>query len=172
MKATKDEIIAIALKKLEPNKNEYVADIGFGTGKVSLELSKYFKKVFSVDISEEAVKNFKPKKENIIVINSTGSDFLKNNTVDKAFFGGTKNIEEMLHIAMKYKSIKSTVVVNCARIGVATKVINKMKSIGIFKEALIINISKSYELAGDVAFKNLNPVFMVVGDYSSLNNDL
>jgi len=94
-----------------------------------------------------------------------GMDFLRKYNVDKAFFGGTFRITEMLEIAKKNKSIKSTVVVNAARIGVAADVIRKMRELGIFKEALIVNISKSYELAGDIAFKNLNPVFIVVGEF-------
>ncbi len=170
MKVTKDEIIGIVLKKLEPNKEETVADIGFGSGKVSLEFSKYFKFVYAVDIDENAIKNFKPESRNIAVIKSHGMDFLRENSVDKAFFGGTKDIEKMLEIALENKSIRSIVIVNAARIGVATRVINKMKELGIFREALIVNISKSYELAGDIAFKNLNPVFIVVGDFRFLIN--
>jgi hypothetical protein len=38
-----------------------------------------------------------------------------------------------------------------------------MREIGIFEEMLLINISKSYELAGEIAFRPLNPIFMVIG---------
>jgi len=39
-----------------------------------------------------------------------------------------------------------------------------MKNMEIFKEMLIVNVSKSYELAGGTAFKNLNPVFIIIGE--------
>ena len=41
-----------------------------------------------------------------------------------------------------------------------------MKKLEIFTEMLIVNVSKSYELAGLTAFKSLNPVFIVVGSVS------
>jgi len=55
------------------------------------------------------------------------------------------------------------VVVNLARIGVAFQVTELMKSQGIFEELLQINISRGYDLAGDIALRPVNPIFMVVG---------
>jgi precorrin-6B methylase 2 len=86
--------------------------------------------------------------------------FLREFEYDVVFFGGTKGIEEALEIAAERAG---KIAVNAARIEIAVKVMSKMKELGIFKEMLIVNISKSYELAGGMAFKNLNPVFVVVG---------
>jgi cobalt-precorrin-6B (C15)-methyltransferase len=55
------------------------------------------------------------------------------------------------------------IVVDIARIGMASKVIGLMKAKGIFHELLEIQICKGYDLAGDFALKPLNPIFMVVG---------
>ncbi len=165
LKATKDEIIGIVIEKLRPSRSKSVADIGFGTGRVSERLAELFKLVYAVEKDYKAFSSFKPKTSNIKPLNMHGVDFLRDYNVDKAFFGGTSRITEMLEIAKKNESINSTVVVNAARIGVAAEVIRKMRELGIFKEALIVNISKSYELAGDIAFKNLNPVFIVVGEF-------
>jgi cobalt-precorrin-6B (C15)-methyltransferase len=38
-----------------------------------------------------------------------------------------------------------------------------MKEAGIFQELLQIHISQGYDLAGDMALKPANPIFMVVG---------
>ncbi|VVB68325.1 Uncharacterised protein [uncultured archaeon] len=38
-----------------------------------------------------------------------------------------------------------------------------MKEAGIFQELLQIHISRGYTLAGDIALKPANPIFMVVG---------
>jgi cobalt-precorrin-6B (C15)-methyltransferase len=39
-----------------------------------------------------------------------------------------------------------------------------MQDLGIFNEAVHVQISKSYELAGGIAFKPINPVYIIVGD--------
>jgi len=164
---TKDEIISIVLDKLSPDKNEIFADIGFGTGRVSLKASKLFRKVFSVDIREELVNDFREVVKdlgirNIDVIHSHGKDFLESREkIDKIFFGGTKDIEDMLDTVSKKSK---TFVVNLARMDVASRVIERMKELEIYRESLIVNISRGYELAGGIAFRSHNPVFIVVGE--------
>ncbi|VUT23798.1 MAG: putative cobalt-precorrin-6Y C(15)-methyltransferase [decarboxylating] [Candidatus Methanolliviera sp. GoM_oil] len=161
MKETKDEVIGILMKKMDPRRDEIFADIGCYTGKVSIEASKYFKKVYSVDIDEEAVKNVeKIKSENMEVFCMRGEDFLRNYTYDKVFIGGTKNYDQMLDVASKRAK---KIIANVARLETASNIVKKMREVGIFEEMLLINISKSYELAGDTAFRPLNPIFMVIG---------
>jgi len=89
-----------------------------------------------------------------------GVDFLKKYDYDIVFIGGTKKIEEMLEIACKKAK---RIAVNAARIEIALKAFEKMKSLKFECEILALGIWKSYELAGGTAFKPLNPVFMVVG---------
>ncbi len=38
-----------------------------------------------------------------------------------------------------------------------------MKEVGIFQELIQINIARGYALAGDIALKPANPIFMVIG---------
>jgi len=38
-----------------------------------------------------------------------------------------------------------------------------MKSFGIFEEVIHVQVSKGYELAGETAFKPMNPGYIVVG---------
>ncbi len=164
-KTTKPEIIGILFAKLKPKKDEVFVDIGCGSGSVSEFFAPFVKKVYAVDNDEEIICNAQKRLseyENVELVFSDGYDFLKNlnlrDNYDIVFFGGTKNIEKMLGVCKAKK-----IAVNAARIEVAVKVVEEMKSLGIFKEVLIVNISKSYELAGGTAFKNLNPVFVVVG---------
>ena len=49
----------------------------------------------------------------------------------------------------------------------AVRVTAKMKDLGVFKEILLINVSKGYDLAGGVAFKPYNPIFIVTGEVRS-----
>ena len=116
-------------------------------------------RVYAVDIDEDVIRDAKVK-ENVRLLHMHGLEFLKKYSYDLVFFGGSKDIEEMLRVASKKAR---RIVVNLARIEIAYKVIHTMRELGIFKEALIINVSKSYELAGLTAFKTINPIFMIVG---------
>jgi cobalt-precorrin-6B (C15)-methyltransferase len=55
------------------------------------------------------------------------------------------------------------IVVDLARIGIASRVATLMKELGIFQELLQIHILRGYDLAGDIALKPVNPIFMVIG---------
>lgn len=160
---TKEEVLAIALSKLALKEDDIVLDIGCGTGNVSVAMSGYVKQVYAIERRREAVdfasENIRGR-ENIELIEGEAVDLIPSlPSFNKAFVGGTGDLEDVL------KLIKGceTIVVNAARIEVASRAIEMMRDLKIFKEALIINVSKSYELAGGIAFRSLNPVFMVVG---------
>jgi len=164
MKATKEEVIGIVFSKLKPSKEDIFADIGCGTGSVSEFFAPYVKLVYAVDIDQNAIVESMSrlkKYENVVVMKLSGEEFLRKYEYDIVFFGGTKNIDTCLEIATKKAS---KIVVNAARIEVADEVIRKMKDLNVFKEALIVNVMKSYELAGLTAFKSLNPVFVIYGE--------
>lgn len=160
-KETKDEIIGILIKKFDPNRDEIFVDIGCGSGKVSLSMSKYFNKVYSVDLDKIAIKNLdKIKMDNMELFNMDGAEFLEEYDYDKVFVGGTKYYDKIINAAAdKAKKI----IFNAARLGVASKIVDKMNDKEIFDEILMINISKSYSLAEDIAFHPINPIFMIIG---------
>ncbi|MEM0332654.1 MAG: methyltransferase domain-containing protein [Archaeoglobaceae archaeon] len=161
MKFTKSEVVGVVFSKLAPKLDDTFADVGCGTGQVSEFFAPYVRKVYAIDEDEKAISLAREKLsnfKNVELIRMNGVEFLRRYKIDLAFFGGTKNIEEMLDICSAKRFV-----VNAARIEVAERVMRKMKELGVFKELVIVNISKSYELAGGTAFKSLNPVFMVVG---------
>lgn len=162
MKATKPEVIGVIFAKLKPSSNDVFADIGCGTGGVSEFFAPYVRKIFAVDIDERAVEEAKIrlKDTNSEVLCINGLEFLKKYDYDLVFFGGTKQIKEMLEIACKKAK---RVAVSAARMEVAIRAFEKIKSLGLRGEILAINVWKGYELAGGTAFKPLNPVFLVVG---------
>ena len=159
MKATKEEIIGILFSKLKPSIDDVFVDIGCGTCRVSNFFADYVRTVYAVDIDESVIVEAKVK-PNVRLIHAHGLEFLRNFDYDIVFFGGTKDIEEMLRVAGEKAR---RLAVNAARIEVACNVIRIMKELNIFKEAIIVNVSRSYDLAGFTAFKNLNPVFIIVG---------
>lgn len=163
MKATKPEIAGIVFAKLKPKKQDVFADVGCGSGSVSEFFAPYVTKVYAVDSDANAIKASKErlaKLKNVEVIRMDGVEFLRNYEYDVVFIGGTRNVGEMLKIVA---SKAERVVVNAARIEVAVNVANVMRDLGIFEEIVIANIFKSYELAGGLAFRTLNPIFIIVG---------
>ncbi len=159
MKETKEEIIGVLFSKLKPNNDDVFVDIGCGTCKVSNFFADYVKTVYAVDVDGSVIRDVDVK-PNVKLIHAHGLEFLRDFDYDIVFFGGTKDIEEMLRVASEKAR---RLAVNVARIEVACNVIRTMKELNVFREAIVVNISKSYELAGLTAFKNLNPVFIIVG---------
>ncbi len=154
-------MIGVLFSKLNPGKDDVFVDIGCGSGKVSKFFSNYVKKTYAVDCDKNAYLSAKENLGdigNVEVVLANGYDFLRDFKAEIVFFGGTKEIERMLDVCKAEK-----IAVNAARMEVAIKAARKMKELGIFKEVLLVSVSKGYELAGGTAFKPLNPVFIVVG---------
>ena len=159
-KFTKDEVIGVVFSKLNPEKEWTFADIGSGSGRVAEFFSKYVRKVYAVEKDGALIDKLREKftGTNVEVVAEDGYSFLSNNSPDCVFFGGTSGIERMLEVCEAKR-----IAVNCARMDVAMETAKKMKELGMFREIVIVNISKSYDLAGGIAFRALNPVFVVVG---------
>jgi len=165
---TKDELIAIALDKLQLKKSETFVDVGCGTGSVSLAASKYTSHIIAIDkrfeAIEEARKCFRDAgiARNVTLIAGTAPEALEelNINMEKAFIGGTKNFKGIIEFL---RPRCKRLVLNAARIEVASDAIEFMKSVGIYEQSLLIIISKGFELKGFTAYRPYNPVFMVVG---------
>ncbi|WP_202320650.1 methyltransferase domain-containing protein [Archaeoglobus neptunius] len=159
-KFTKEEVIGVVFSKLKPTRKDVFADIGCGSGAVTRFFAPYVRKVFAIDltISEDVRKNLEGF-ENVVILEMDGKDFLKEYDVDLVFIGGTRGVEEILEICNARR-----IAVNAARIEVVTLVARKMRELGIFREIIAVNIAKSYELAGGLAFRPLNPIFIVYGE--------
>jgi len=161
-KRTKDEVIGIAFSKLSPDGDDVFADIGCHSCKVSGFFSRYVRKVYAVDVDVSHVCE-EYLRENVEVVKAHGLEFLreKGEEVDVVFFGGTRDLSEMIAVAIE-KGVKK-MCVSAARIEVALKAKKAMGD--AFREIVAVNVWRSYELAGLTAFKPINPVFLVFGFY-------
>ncbi len=83
--------------------------------------------------------------------------------MDRCFIGGTRQIDEFLPLLLEKASPGCVIVADLARIGIASHVAELMKRLGIFQELIQIHILRGYTLAGDIALKPINPIFMVIG---------
>jgi cobalt-precorrin-6B (C15)-methyltransferase len=171
---TKPEIAAIALSKLNLNSSDVLADIGCGTGTISIAASTIAKDVYAIDSREEAITAARHniKKANIanikLIHNEAPAALDELPPLDCAFVGGTRNIKKVLQSLVK--TVKGRIVVNAVRIQTVSTIINTMQDMDIFQEAVHIQVSKSYALAGQIAFKPMNPVYIIVGDSAGNNN--
>jgi cobalt-precorrin-6B (C15)-methyltransferase len=162
--ATQEENIHIAIGKLDIRPGMVFLDIGCGSGAVSLAASRYTEKVYGIDIRQEAVEASRFKIPKGKFFKGDASDILSNlPSIDRCFIGGTRNIESFFPLLMDKASPDFAVVADLARIGIAHKVVELIRGEEIFKELLQIHISRGYDLAGDLALRPVNPIFMVVG---------
>jgi len=165
---TKPEIVAVSLFKLELKDGDVFADVGCGTGLISIEATKMARglKIYAIDAREAAAttasQNFKNFGiEGQVIFGESSSVISTLEKVDCAFVGGTKNITAVLD-ALVEKGARS-IVVNAVRIETVVRVIEHMKKIGIYDETVQILASRSEELTGETMFRPENPVFIISG---------
>ena len=161
---TQPENIHIAMGKLEIRSGMTFLDIGCGSGAVSLAASRFTNKIYGIDRRPEAVEISRARVPGGTFLCGEAEELLgEMPTIDRCFIGGTRGIDAFFPALMERVVPGSVVVVDLARIGIASKVSSLMKKEGIFEELLQIGISRGYELGGDIALQPINPIFMVVG---------
>ena len=169
---TKPEIIAVSLSKLGLREGDRFADIGCGTGSVSIEATKIARDliIYAIDARKEALRATETNFKNFNIANATllageASEILSSNEfiypIDCAFVGGTKNIDSVIEILFEKKT--RSIVVNAVRIETVVRTIEVMKKLGIFSEVVQVSVSRGVPLAGETMFKPENPVYIVVG---------
>ncbi|PKL58245.1 MAG: cobalt-precorrin-6Y C(15)-methyltransferase [Methanomicrobiales archaeon HGW-Methanomicrobiales-5] len=163
---TQDEIMAVSLFKLGLLNTDTVLEIGCGTGKVSVAMANLAKKVCSLDKRTEAVILATETAQDAGVQNidffcMDARDFLKNDQVfDCAFLGGTQGLEEILPVLAK--NVKRTIVINAVMVSTLERAVTSLKELGIFTEVVQVQVSRSYDIAGSIMFKPIDPVFVIV----------
>ena len=165
---TQDEVMAVSLFKLRINEGDVMADVGCGTGKISIQASGGCSHIYAIDRREEAVKYAQQEienagAENITLIHEDAVHVLDEiDALDCAFVGGSGNIETVLEkLAGK---VHGRIVVNAVLLDTVSRTVRKMKELGIFVEVIHLQVSRSYELVDDLMFKPINPVFIIVGE--------
>ncbi len=163
---TQPEIIAVALSKLAPKPTDVFADIGCGSGSVSIAASPMVKHIYAIDDRDEAVhatsENIKECGiNNVSVLKGDAAVVLSDLDIDCAFLGGSKNMEPVLAILIKKMP---RFVVSAVRIETVALAQDIMKKNNCFKELLQIQLSRGNELGGGTMLKPENPVFLIVGE--------
>jgi len=163
---TQDEVMAVSLFKLGLRTTDTVLEIGYGTGKVSAELAKQAKEVYAVDRRPEALPVAEEIARNAGVSNIRFScmdavDFLKNDQIfDCAFLGGTKNLAQILPLLAQ--KVKRTIVINAVMVSTLERAVSTLKDLGLFVEVVQVQVSRSFDIAGSIMFRPLDPVYIIV----------
>ena len=163
---TQDEIMAISLFKLGLCPSDTILEIGCGTGKVSVAMAKLVKKVYALDRRPEAISlaTNAARQEGISTIDfscTDAMDFLRNDQVfDCAFLGGTKNLPAILPVLAK--KVRRTIVINAVMVSTLECAVASLKDLGIFTEVVQVQVSRSYDIAGSIMFRPIDPVFIIV----------
>ncbi|MFA5221704.1 MAG: methyltransferase domain-containing protein [Methanoregula sp.] len=164
---TQDEIMAVSLFKMGLQSGDVMLDLGCGTGKVSRAAARVAKKVYAVDRRPEAIRYAQEQAAqagltNIEFFCGEARDFLKADlTFDCAFLGGSQQIGMFLPALSK--KVRRTIVVNAVMVSTLASVIDVMQQTGIFTEAIQVQVSRSYGIAGSIMFKPIDPVYIIVG---------
>jgi cobalt-precorrin-6B (C15)-methyltransferase len=152
-----------------PHSHEASGHGDTSSGAVSLAASRFTDRIYGIDVRAEAVqasKTLVPKGEfflgdaSEILATLPGID---RHGIDSCFIGGTRHIDRFFPKLLERATPGCVIVVDLARIGIAAQVAAMMKEAGIFQELIQIHISRGYELAGDIALRPANPIFMVIG---------
>lgn len=163
---TQDEIMAVSLFKLDLCPTDTVLEIGCGTGKVSVAMAKLAKRIYAVDRRPESITVATETARQADISNIGFScmdalDFLKKDQVfDCAFLGGTKNLAEILPVLAK--KVRRTIVINAVMVSTLERAVATLKDLGIFAEVVQVQVSRSYDIAGSIMFRPIDPVYIIV----------
>jgi cobalt-precorrin-6B (C15)-methyltransferase len=162
---TQPEIIVLALSKLNIKTTDIFADIGCGSGSVSISAAYLAKRVYAIDNREEAIRAATENIRecgltNVQVLKGEATQLLPDIEVDCAFVGGSKNLEQVLEILMEKVP---RFVISAVRVETVFSALEIMKRNNIFKEMLHVQLSRGNELVGGTMLKPENPVFLIMG---------
>ncbi len=164
---TKDEILAVSLAKLALRPDDIFADIGCGTGRIAVSAAPSVKKVYAVDLRQEAVACSRQLAEekgvdNIEISCENGVELLRRiSRLDTAFVGGSRDLPLVLSLLAE-KRVR-TVVVNAVLLSTLSEAVTALQQLSIFREVVQVQVSRSSPLAGSIMFRPLDPVFVIVG---------
>jgi len=159
--------MAVSLAKLGIRPGDRVADVGCGTGKVAIAASRLAERVYAIDRRAEAIAYAREAAaaagvSNIEFFEGDAVDVLADiGPLDAAFVGGSRRLPEVLDLLAG--KVRGRIVVNAVMIETLQSAVATMQHLGIFVEAVHLQVARSAGIAGGVMFRPINPVYIIVG---------
>src|SRR5512136_238928 len=159
--STAEEVLAVALRKLALRPGDIFADIGCGSGRVTLAASPLVREVYAIDRRPEAVEY---AREQARVAGAVNIRFLEGEAPrvlgdlpapDRAFIGGSRHMSDVIRALASGGAARMAV--SCVRIETLAE------AVSAFREAILLQVARSRDLAGGTMFVPGNPVYLVIG---------
>lgn len=168
---TKQEIRILTIAKADIGAEDYVVDIGAGTGSLSIEAAKIAENgcVYAIDKDPEAIDLItqnaeKFSVENIVTINGEAPEALEQvKKIDVALVGGSGGlIDEILTTVDAKLKIGGRIVLNFITVQSLASCLNWLKSHNNYKyEAIQVQINRLQNLGFYDMARAINPVHIV-----------
>jgi cobalt-precorrin-6B (C15)-methyltransferase len=164
---TKDEILAIALQKLDLISDDVFADVGCGTGKVTLATAPLVSRVHAIDIREEAFKWTEHEVTrqgilNVMMYHDNAALVLSSiQKLDAAFVGGSRDLDDVIRQLVRLQVRK--VVISAVLLETLNTAVKILQENTFLHEVIHIQVSKSVHLAGGIMLKPIDPIYLICG---------
>jgi cobalt-precorrin-6B (C15)-methyltransferase len=165
---TQDEVAAVALWHLGIVPGCTVADVGCGTGKIAVAAARTAGRVIAIDRRPEAAAVARQSAAeagaaNIEVVCGEASAVLPAaGPLDAAFVGGSRDLEEVLGLLAR--TVRGRIVVDCVLLETLERAVKEMQRLGIFREAVSLQVARTRPLGTGLMFRPANPVWLVIGE--------
>ncbi|MCQ8894718.1 MAG: methyltransferase domain-containing protein [Methanolinea sp.] len=166
---TRDEILAIALSKIDVRPGDLFLDVGCGTGKVSVRAAPLARHVVACDLRKEAVAFARKEAEeagarNIEFFCDNATEIIPRiERPDCAFIGGSHDLAPVLSLLAE-RNVRS-VVVTAVKMDTMVNAITLLKGLGMFREAVLVALSRADPLGNNFIWRPEIPVAIVVGGW-------
>ena len=168
---TKQEIRILTLAKARIDSDSIVADIGAGTGSITIEAAKISTrgKIFAIERNAEAVELIKRNAEkfsvgNVEIICAEAPCGLENlPELDAAIIGGSGGRLTEILDALKIK-IGGRIVINAITIQTLAAALKYFKARGWHYEAIQVQITRLQQIGSYDMAQALNPVWIITAE--------
>ncbi len=170
---TKQEIRILTLAKAQINFDSVVADVGAGTGSISIEAAKLAPngKIFAIERKSDAVELIKRNVEkfsvdNVEIICAEAPDGLKVlPELDAAIIGGSGgHLEKILDIIYTKLKIDGRIVINAITIQTAATALAYFRAHEINYDAFQVQITRLKKIRAHDMNQVLNPVWIITAE--------